>query len=260
MSKYSVSVGIVFYNPSKKNIQQNIIEAKNIIDKSKNEVTFYFVDNGSTVTEVFDDNEMPSGVHLLRLESNLGFGGGHNQILNSVNSDVHIVMNPDIHLADVAALDMAINYLMEHKVSLISPQLKSSNGEIQLLNRLEPTVFDLAIRFLGSSFLPNRQAGFVKKESGYDGTIQHIENATGAFMIMKTLDLKKIGGFDERYFMYMEDTDLTKSVNTFGNGALYYPSLVLEHGWQRDNHSLKGSLRMINSMIKYFNKWGWKLV
>lgn len=260
MSKYSVSVGIVFYNPSQETLQHNIDEAIHMMEKSQNDISFYFLDNGSSQSENFGKVVYPDGVQFIQIAENVGFGGGHNQLLPTIESDVHIVMNPDIHLKDVGNLDEAIDYLMTHETSLLSPQLQSADGQIQLLNRKEPTVLDLAIRLLGSSVMPRRQAEFVKKNTGYNGSIQPIQNATGAFMILKTSDFKQVGGFDDRYFMYMEDTDLTKSLNKNANGALYYPGLVLEHGWKRDNHSFRGMMMMMDSMVKYFNKWGWRLV
>lgn len=55
----------------------------------------------------------------------------------------------------------------------------------------------------------------------------------------------------------MEDTDLTKSINQRGK-AMFLPQFEVIHEWQRGNHSVAGAKLMIVSMIKYFNKWGWK--
>ncbi|MGR8829892.1 glycosyltransferase family 2 protein [Leuconostoc citreum] len=77
-------------------------------------------------------------------------------------------------------------------------------------------------------------------------------------MFFRTKSLQYVGGFDERYFLYMEDTDLTKSINQYGN-AIFSPDFEVIHEWQRGNHSLSGARLMITSMVKYFNKWGWRL-
>lgn len=58
--------------------------------------------------------------------------------------------------------------------------------------------------------------------------------------------------------MYFEDTDLTKRMAEEGK-VIFFPYFTIVHGWKRDNHTLKGLRPMILSMIKYFNKWGWKL-
>ena len=131
MSKYSVSVGIVFYNPSQETLQHNIDEAIHIMEKSQNDISFYFLDNGSSQSENFGQVVYPDGVQFIQIAENVGFGGGHNQLLPTIESDVHIVMNPDIHLKDVGNLDEAIDYLMTHETSLLSPKLQSADGQIR---------------------------------------------------------------------------------------------------------------------------------
>lgn len=142
-------------------------------------------------------------------------------------------------------------------IDLLSPLVLSPDGSVQLLTRNEPTVFDLGIRLLGPQVFRRRQEKFVNLNNGYDHN-QQIYNATGSFMFLKTSTAKQIGGFDERYFLYMEDTDMTKKINEIGL-ALFSPEFEVMHEWQRNNHSFRGSKQMISSMIKYFNKWGWKL-
>lgn len=169
-------------------------------------------------------------------------------------------MNPDVEIKDIKGFVQAIKFLRSHEdVVLLSPMIKNkSNGNIQLLNRKEPTVFDLFIRFVGTNFFKNRQEMFVKKGYGYDH-IQTDENATGSFMLIRTKTLKLIGGFDTKFFMYFEDTDLTKRLSQKGK-VLFYPYFTVIHGWKRENHSIKGMIPMIRSMFTYFNKWGWKWI
>lgn len=76
-------------------------------------------------------------------------------------------------------------------------------------------------------------------------------------MMIRTKAFKFIHGFDSKFFMYFEDTDLTKRISEIGQ-VIFYPYLTVIHGWKRDNHTLKGLIPMIRSMIIYFNKWGWK--
>jgi GT2 family glycosyltransferase len=59
--------------------------------------------------------------------------------------------------------------------------------------------------------------------------------------------------------MYCEDSDLSKRVMAKGKSIIFYPEAAVYHNWQRDNtHNIKGVMRFMNSLIKYFNKWGWK--
>ena len=179
-------------------------------------------------------------------------------MLPRLNSQYHVVMNPDIKLNDLAGFTHAINYLDHHEqVVLLSPLVRDEKtGQIQYLNRKTPTVFDLLIRFMGPHVCPQRQRQFTKRASGYDH-IQLEENATGSFMILRTAAFKQVQGFDPRFFMYFEDTDLTVRLSKIGQVVLY-PSFTVYHGWQRANHSIRGVFPMVQSMVKYFNKCGWQ--
>ena len=76
-------------------------------------------------------------------------------------------------------------------------------------------------------------------------------------MFCRTSALKNCNGFDERYFMYGEDADLTRELQKIGK-TMYVPQIEVTHEWKRENRSLKGRLRQVTSMTKYFFKWGLK--
>lgn len=261
LKKVKISVAIVFYNPTKDDEKQTLenIERLNSIDSF--DFSFYLIDNASPDRKL--NIKLPvqiKNVYIEYLEKNKGFGAGHNSILENINSDFHIIMNPDVSVYDITGFIKAIDFLQTHKsIVMLSPMVRNkNNGGIQLLNRKEPTVFDLFIRFLGPTYFPKRQAAFVKKKSGYNH-IQIDENATGSFMIIRTTIFKSIDGFDERFFMYFEDTDLTKRVSQKGM-VVFYPYFTIIHAWKRDNHSAKGIKFMLKSMVLYFNKWGWRWI
>jgi GT2 family glycosyltransferase len=76
-------------------------------------------------------------------------------------------------------------------------------------------------------------------------------------MFIRTEAIKKIGLFDERFFMYMEDIDLSRRINKIYN-TCYYPKVKIYHGHARESYRInKLFLIHIVSAIRYFNKWGW---
>lgn len=262
LRKVNISVAIVFYNPSSEDVNRTLENIKRLSSIECLNFSFYLIDNASPIQKLGEllPSNLDNNVYYKILKENKGFGSGNNSILNNINSDFHIVMNPDVEIKDIKGFVQAIKFLRSHEdVVLLSPMIKNkSNGNIQLLNRKEPTVFDLFIRFVGTNFFKNRQEMFVKKGYGYDH-IQTDENATGSFMLIRTKTLKLIGGFDTKFFMYFEDTDLTKRLSQKGK-VLFYPYFTVIHGWKRENHSIKGMIPMIRSMFTYFNKWGWKWI
>lgn len=254
----TISVSIVTYNDAA--IVEDRLRILLPIFKNNNVFKVYIIDSCST------DNTMEKLTNIAatdnifeicKLEGNKGFGFGHNQAIKKTNADYHVVMNLDTTPSTDNLLVKMSEYMEQNKdIDLLSPLIKFPDNSIQYLTRNEPTIFDLGIRFLGQNWFKKRQQNFVNKTSGYDHE-QIIYNASGCFMFLRTKSIKHIGGFDERYFLYMEDTDLTKTINQNGQ-AIFSPNFEVIHQWQRENHSISGAIFMVKSMIKYFNKWGWR--
>ena len=81
-----------------------------------------------------------------------------------------------------------------------------------------------------------------------------IDFCTGCFMFCRTEALKKVGGFDEEYFLYFEDADLTRKMQSVGK-TMFVPSIRVIHGWQRENHkNAKAASTMIKSYSVYVRK------
>ena len=82
-----------------------------------------------------------------------------------------------------------------------------------------------------------------------------IECASGCFMVCRTDVLKLIGGFDERYFLYFEDADLSRAMRYHGK-VMYVPFVTVTHSWHRENGKVgKSFFYALRSMRKYFKKW-----
>ncbi len=82
---------------------------------------------------------------------------------------------------------------------------------------------------------------------------------SGCFMFCRSKALKEVNGFDDRFFMYFEDVDLSRRIGeNYKN--LYLPGVKITHGFNKASYkSLKLMKAHIASAVKYFNKWGWFL-
>lgn len=235
----------------------------NLEDVTKNyNATIFVVDNGSsdnTIQIIKKYMKMYNNIRLLIPKENKGFGAGNNAVIDYIDSQYHVLVNPDIKISASSELDKMVIYMNEHpNVGLLSPKLLNIDGSVQKLYKYNPSVLDMALRFISPNIMKKRQAWFVHDETGYikSGLIEH---ASGAFMFFRTSTFLDIEGFDERYFMYMEDADITRKVNE-KSSAVFYPSAYVIHEWQRDSHKkLKNMLMTFTSMFRYFSKWGWKL-
>lgn len=209
------------------------------------------VDNGSTdkTLEILSEN---GGITLIKNGVNVGFGKAHNKALNNVKSKYHIFVNPDIIVKDNVIAKLA-DYLDKHRdVALVTPALVNPNGSKQYVPRLDPS-----LKYLLSGRLP-----FLKKTRAHYTMVDRdlsketeIEVCTGCFMMGRTEQLKQIGGFDSRYFMYVEDADISREMRRFGK-IMLLPQYSVTHKWNRaSSHKIKYLFIHISSAVKYRKKW-----
>ena len=82
---------------------------------------------------------------------------------------------------------------------------------------------------------------------------------SGCCMVMRSDNFLAIGGFDERFFLYFEDADITRCLSTKGK-CVHLPLASVTHGWGRGSYN-NISLMVVNivSAGRYFLKWGIRL-
>lgn len=193
--------------------------------------------------------------------TNLGYGAAHNiGIKKAIEEkvDYHVVINPDISFSKGIFKSLAMYMGENHNCGLVMPKVVYPNGDIQYLCKLLPTPWDL----FGRRFLPlkkynrNRNYKYELIFSGYD-KIMWVPSLSGCFMFMRVDVLRKIGGFDERFFMYAEDLDLSRRIGTISD-TIFNPNIIVMHGYDKGSYKSWKLLRFhIFSVFKYFNKWGW---
>lgn len=219
---------------------------------------FYVWDNSATdnLRTLFDGY---SFVNYHFDGQNVGFGKGHNNNLNRLISDEEflIIVNPDIYF-ERGTISKMLDYISKNEnVSQLMPLVKYPNGEIQRLCKQLPRPSDLFIRrFLPKNLFAKRRDFYEMIDFSYN-EIREIPFLSGCFSLVRTKAMKRIGGYDERFFMYMEDLDLCRRLKTEGQ-TIFYPDATVIHSFE------KGSYRSLNllkihtiSAIKYFNKYGW---
>jgi GT2 family glycosyltransferase len=174
------------------------------------------------------------------------------------NIQYHLILNPDIFFKK-GVLEELYKYMETHQdVANIMPKVIYPNGDLQYLCKLIPTSFDLFMRrFIPNcSFKRRRQYKFELRKSGYD-TIMNVPYLSGCFMFLRTDALKKVGLFDERFFMYGEDVDFSRRLHEEFK-TIYYPKVSIVHDHAQESYkSMKMLWVHIINIIRYFNKWGW---
>ena len=206
-----ITASIVTFNSGKE-----VINLLSSIEKTiLNLCDVYVIDNASTDDTVNLIRANFKDVNVIELDHNLGYGGGHNVAIRIVKSDYHAIINPDILLSENCISDM-VDYMESNPNTVIlTPKVLNMDGSEQFLPKKIPTY-----RFLISGRLPFKSAKKTRSiytmEDKKPTSPTDIDFCTGCFMFCRTSTLKTVGGFDERYFMYFEDADLTREMQKIG--------------------------------------------
>ena len=247
-----VSVCIVTYN-NERTIRDALTSLLNHV---KMPLCVYVCDNASTDQTVSIVKEEFPTVTLLESNKNEGFSKGNNRVLESLESQYHIIMNPDILLQEDIITPMSEYLDKNPDTMMLMPRLLNPDGTEQYTPKRAPRLHYMLgghLERFGGVFRKWRDEYTMKQKDLSKPT--EIYFCGGCFMFIRTDIFRKIGGFDERYFLYNEDADLTRMVWEYGK-VVYLPSVSVVHLWER---AYKKDRRyvwiQIRSMIKYFWKW-----
>lgn len=248
---HDLSVSIVTYNSEG--------ELPFILDSLKGtreiDFTVTVIDNHSTDGSVSAVEASGLDCKLIRSKENVGYGAANNIAIRDSDARYHLMTNPDIRF-DPRFLRACVDFMDENPdVAILTPKMLSPDGSEQYTPKRRPTVPRLL-----AGFAENRTGKLTRLRSEYTLRGQKIDAPTpidfcaGCFMFCRASMLKACGGFDERFFLYFEDADLTLRMQRLGR-TLYHPGLVITHVWKRDNQKLKGLRHELNSMARFLWKW-----
>ena len=249
-----LNVSIVLYRPD----WEQVSALTHALLQSQRVNRVYWIDNSPQAAE-----QLPLQSERIQYQhnpTNLGYGAAHNiAIRESIYDNIpfHLVINPDIIL-DAKELDRMLDFVSQNPlVGSLMPKVTYPDGQLQYLCKLLPTPLDVfGRRFLPASWIAQRNHQYEMRASGYD-KIMNIPYLSGCFMLLRTEAVKQARLFDERFFMYPEDMDLTRRIHR-NYLTVYFPHATIIHNHEKASYkSLKMLwIHMIN-MCRYFNKWGW---
>ncbi|MDE7376608.1 MAG: glycosyltransferase family 2 protein [Muribaculaceae bacterium] len=191
---------------------------------------------------------------------NDGYGAGNNAAIRlamNMGADYHLVMNSDL-VFEADDLRSMVEYMDANPdIGLLHPRILGLDGRDQYTARLIPTPFDLIIRrfFPGWIFKGSRRR-YLLQDADHS-RIFDVHYVQGSFMLLRVSALRDAGLFDERFFMYPEDIDLSRRVAERWR-VTYFPHATVTHAHRAASYANLKMLRIhMANMIRYFNKWGW---
>ncbi len=238
----------------------------------KYEIIVVDVNDRSDVSELADFDRLYPSVRLIINSKNLGMGGGNNLGLKEARGEYILILNPDTIIKN-GAIPKLCQYLKNNsQVGLVGPKLFYPDNTLQLSCARFPHFFMPILRrtFLGDYFKEARDS-FTMVDFDHN-SIAEVDWLMGSCLMFKKKIVLASGlvfepQFDERYFMYFEDTDLAREFWTKDLKVVYNPEAVVIHDHQRGSAKYPWYLAVfldhlarqhIYSWLKYFAKWGFR--
>jgi GT2 family glycosyltransferase len=225
------------------------------------------IDNGDNENELLSLIEQfsnsPFSIQYYATGKNLGYGQAHNIAIGNSTANYHLILNPDVIISP-ESLRNGLNYLEgNNEVVAVSPSATDGENNIQYLAKSYPSLLVLIVRALNLSYLEKlfeeKICNYELKELIHNKKTVEVKIISGCFMLCKTKALHMVGGFDSRYFLYFEDFSLSIELQKIGK-IMHLPDMEIIHfGGNSSRKGINHICMFISSMIKFFNKYGWKI-
>ena len=250
----------VAYHPSLRECKK-LTSCLSNLDES---IGYALVINDSLPSEPID-NLVANADFVIKNTKNLGYGAAVNQVVRNYHELPEFIgiMNTDLYWSS-NTFESIIEWMNDNgDVVLLVPQILSEQGKVQKLCKRNPTILAL----LSRRFIPNniKPAWLKKYDSWYAMNdinyfeVNEVEYLSGCCMVIRKEAFIKAGGFDENFFLYLEDADLTRLLSRFGR-CVHFPLVSVVHNWGRGNYkSFRLLLVNLHSAFVYFRKWGLKI-
>ena len=246
------TICIVTYNNAEKIAQV----ARGITDHIPDRYSYrlYIMDNNSPDGTLDHAQGISPHIELVQTGENLGFGKAHNRVISKTPANVHFIVNPDIYI-DGPIFGQMYEFMLENPgVGLAAAGVCGLDGQLQHHGKRNPTLRDLFIRLVMPGRFLKRQARYMMLEQDFTKVFD-LDVASGCFICARTEVLRKIGGFDEKFFLYFEDADLSRRAKKISR-VVYFPNSHVRHEWNRDSRrNIKMLIIMIKSAMRYLFKW-----
>jgi GT2 family glycosyltransferase len=253
-----LDLSIIIVNYNVKEFLQNLLHS---IEKASVNITkeIIIVDNASDDGSVeLIKNRFPS-VKLIVNNENIGFGRANNQGLKIASGEFMLMINPDAIVSE-DTLDKMISFLNENpSAGLAGCKILNSDGTLQLACRRSfPGPWTSLTKVTGLSNLFPKSRLFARYNLTYldENETYEVDAISGSFMMMRKKVYEKVGGFDERFFMYGEDLDLCYRVQQAGFKVYFVHSTRIIHykGESTKRSSLDETKVFYNAMHLFVKK------
>lgn len=254
-----ITGAIVLYKTDAKMVTEVI---HSFFKEDDNSRILYLVDNSATNELQYLANLYPNRIIYIFGHGNIGYGAGNNIAIRKAienKTDYHVVLNPDLKFeGDV--LPKLVQFMeSDSHIGLCIPDIIDYGKDTRrYCARLLPMPQNgLFRRFLGKTKLGKKLDNqYCLKYADFTKVI-NVPYISGCFMFFRSSVLIDIGLFDERFFMYYEDVDLSRRIHKKYKTCFYPNAKVMHIANQESYKSFKMLKIMIKSAVQYYHKYGW---
>jgi N-acetylglucosaminyl-diphospho-decaprenol L-rhamnosyltransferase len=216
------------------------------------------VDNGSSDDSVAIAEA--SGAEVLSLGRNLGFPAAVNRGLALVQAPATLLLNPDV-VVEPGAVERCLQVLeAEPEVGIVGADTVEPGGRPEpSAARRDRTAWHIVVESFGLTELSDR---FDRQTIRGRSADRDVDAVNGAFMLLRTQQLRELGGLDEAVFMYLEDADLCRRVRHRGLAVRFVAGARTVHGGgtstaRGDSGSqVRAYLHRIDADVEFLRRWG----
>ncbi|GGA63230.1 glycosyl transferase family 2 [Flavobacterium palustre] len=252
-----VSASIVLYNTS----FEELLKTVESIFYGGIDLQLFLIDNSPIEDINISDLVTDSRIKYFHNPSNPGFGAAHNIAIKKaieIGSEYHFIINPDIYFEGDVITPMVEYMKNDVAIGMLMPQVLNVDGSVQHLPKLLPSPLSIVKRKIKKptgiyqKFINEYELRQIPKDQIYNAPV-----LSGCFTLLNLDAIKQVGMYDDAFFMYFEDWDLSRRMHQKYK-TIYYPKVSVVHEYESGaNKSSKLFKIFINSAITYFNKWGW---
>lgn len=250
-----VSIIIVSWN-----VKDLLKENLQALYASVSDITFevFVIDNNSADESAEMVREYFPQAHIIANKDNRGFAKANNQAIEKATGRYVLLLNPDMRVHDTTLQDMVLWMDSNPQAAVAGCHLVDEAGGTVPHVRRFPRLFDQSILITKLSHVfPSLLNGYMMTDFDYSRE-SLVDSIRGSFFMIRKNVIEKIGGLDERYFIWFEEVDYCKMVYKAGLEVWYTPDITCIDFIGKSFSQVMGFKKQImftDSMQKYFHKW-----
>ena len=216
----------------------------------KGEMEIIVADNASTdesVAAISNPKLQIPNFRLLENKDNLGFSKGNNRAVKKASGKFVLFLNSDTEIKDKGFLRMLEFMQNNDRVAILGGRLRNLDGSIQKSAGRFYSLFNLFLMLIGGERL-----GMLRQSPS---KITRVDWVSGACMMVRKETFQKLGGFEERLFMYMEDMELCFRAKKEGFFTYFYPNIELIHKERGSSNRTFAIIHIYEGILYFYKKY-----